>query len=114
MKSQSLAKSTNLRSLFNFFYSKRLLFVELDNSKEVQHPDNNVGWVDLMPTNASKIRPRSILVVVVVIALAHHQEVERQEVLRSVSHLEIPVAILVGKPVDNGPMDRAHEEVYWQ
>src|SRR5690606_8790415 len=74
--------------------------------------DHQIRRVDLVPTNATEIGARSVFVVVVVIAFTHHQEVHREEILGCVAHFEVPVAVFMGKPVDDGAVDGAHEELY--
>jgi len=60
-----------------------------------------------VPSYAAKVGPRAVSVVIIVIALSHHQEIEGKEIPGSVFHFEIAVAVLVGKPVDDRAVDGA-------
>ena len=87
------------------------LFHDLYESNLVQDFDHLIRRIDLMPANAPKIGASAQLVVIVVIAFAHHQEVKRQEVLGGVSYFKVSVSILMRKPVDDRAMDGAHQEM---
>ena len=64
-----------------------------------------------MPSLAAEIGSGAMLVMVVVIAFTHHQEVKWQQISGLIFHFEIAVSPAMGKPVDNGAMQWAHHEV---
>ena len=82
----------------------------LNDLQFVKQFDHLVCRVNLMPSDAPKVGPRSILVVIIVIALAHHKKVNRQEVPRCIPNFEITVSVLVSKPVDDRSMNGTHEK----
>src|ERR1035437_9583470 len=62
----------------------------------------------------SQVRILWIVMVVVVIALVKHQEIEKDKVPRSILHLKRNISQFMSKPVDNCPMNRADENMYRQ
>lgn len=58
-----------------------------------------------MPTDSAKVSPVAMLVMIIVIALPHHEEIKGQEVFRSISNFKVYVTILMCKPIDDRAMD---------
>ena len=69
-----------------------------------------MGRVNLEPA-AAEIRVQAVHVVVVVVTLAHHQDIHRKEVAGSVVHIVVAVAVLMGEPVDDCAVQGAHDEI---
>lgn len=63
-----------------------------------------------MPLDA-EVGPATKLMVVIMIAFTHHQEIEGQQVSGSIIYFEVYIAKFMGKPIDDGTMHRAHEKM---
>ena len=100
-----------LSSLFHVFDSDFFPCGELNDIELVKNFYHLVSRIDLMPADTTEVSTRAVFVVIVVIALSHHEEIKRQEILGGIAYFEISVTILVSKPVDDRAMDGAHQEV---
>lgn len=82
---------------------------QANQHKLIHHPHDIISRVDFMPTHA-EVGTAAVFVVVVVIGFSHHEKVNRQEVFRGVFLFEIGIAIDMGKPVDDHPVNRCHKD----
>ena len=99
-----------LRRLLNAFQLDGFLLDKLNYFQLIQKFDHLISRVDLVPAYTAKVGARAVLVVIVVIAFTHHQEINRQEVSGRIPYFKISVTILVREPVDYRAMNWAHEE----
>ena len=80
---------------------------KLDDIHPCKHPYDRIHRVYLMPALA-KIDRRWTLVVVIVVTLTEHEEVDEQEVHARVAQAEIDVTVFVRKPVDHRTVKSSH------
>lgn len=107
---QSGQKPRNSKSGCDF--DRGYLRVEFNDSHLVEQPDKGVNRIELEPAN-TEIWPAAQLVVIVVVSLAEHQKIKWQEIFGSIAHLEIRIAVFMGKPVDDDPVKRTHHDMDW-
>ena len=91
---------------------KRLL-LHTNDPQSLQQPDQRISGINFKPPNG-KVGTVGIPVMVVLIQLAHHQEVDRKRVARVIANGEIPVTITMSAPVDDRAMKNSHQEMNGQ
>ena len=67
-----------------------------------------------MPSHTAKVCSVAVLVMVVMIALSHHEEIKWQEVVGSIFNFIVSIAIFMGKPIDDGSVDWRQQKLHWK
>lgn len=86
----------------------RLCSGKFDNLQLSEQRNDRIGRIEF-PFLRGKIAARRKLVVIVVIALAHHQPVYFEQILRRIVGFKIYVPVFVRKPVNDNTVQGSHD-----
>lgn len=83
------------------------------NSCYVKQLDDGIGRIKFIPFDC-EIRTVGKFMVIVLEQLAQHQYIQQKGVFGLVVVVKVCIAIFVAAPVDDGAVNRPHQEVDWQ
>ena len=84
--------------------------VQLYYSYPAKYADDGIDGINFVPPNG-KVNAGREFVMVVVITFAKHENIKRHQVTRGIVGFKANVAIFMGKPVNDGAVNRAHKEM---
>lgn len=84
---------------------------EMDYAETIHQPDNRIARIEFIPA-MRQIGTERPFVVVVLIQLAKQENIDRKSIARIIAQVLISgIAVFMPAPVDNGALNRPHQDM---